>query len=238
MSKNYFKQLYLSFETIFIYFVFGCIPFLFTLFSRDASKVNSENIYNLYFNIFSKYVITFLLIPSFVFLIKNNARYFDDLKVIIRFVNKSEWWNKRLIISAFECLIFTLFTNMLVYSYIFLNNKFMNIDLEFVLFTFKNSILHFLGYLVMMICFIIVSFKFGKVYIGVLVVLFIFFIDFMLFFCGYDFSIILNKMFVFGSYTYDINLNFFVACSSFYLCAAFLLLNILGYKIIKGKDLF
>ncbi|NLD47409.1 MAG: hypothetical protein GX660_09450, partial [Clostridiaceae bacterium] len=222
------------YRTITIYILIGVTPFLFSV---NASIVIDRNIYDLYFNIFSNYSVTFILIPLFVLLLEGNAHFFDDIKVITRFENKLDWWNKRLSISAVECLCFTVFTNMIIYIYICINNKFEDINYEFVLFTFKNSLIHFLGYLVLFTCFISIACMFEKIYIGIMVVLFVFFIDFILFASRYTFNIILDKMYIYGNYISDMDLNLYIARSSCYLCAMFLVLNLLGYKIFKGKDL-
>jgi len=43
----------------------------------------------------------------FALYIENNAYFFDDVKVIVRFKSKLDWWNKRLAVSAIESLFFT-----------------------------------------------------------------------------------------------------------------------------------
>lgn len=237
MKKHYIKLLFSSFRTIIIYFLLGCIPLLLTFFKSGTYSIEDRNIYYLYFDIFSNYIVTLLILPLFALYIENNAYFFDDVKVIVRFKSKLDWWNKRLAVSAIESLFFTVYTNLLVYFYIVLNGKFKDIDFEFVVFNLKNSLLHFLGYLVAIMCFVIIVNKFKRIYIGVLIILFIFFIDFVFFICGFDFTFILYKMFIYSSYTEDVNINFFVASSAAYLCMVFLVLNFLGYKIIKNSDL-
>jgi len=234
MAKTYFRQFYFSKRTIIIYILIGCIPVLFSL---DSSRIIGKNIYDLYFDIFSNYSSTFLFIPLFVFLIENNSNFFDDTKVITRFENKLDWWNKRLSVSAIECLCFAIITNIVLYFYIIINGKGSDINFEFVFFVLKNSLLHFLGCLVIITCFIVARCKFNRTYIGIMVVLFVVFIDFILFVTRCKVNIILDKIYIYSNYVEVVNLNLFIARSVCFLCAVFLSLSILGYKIFKGKDI-
>jgi len=130
MEKHYIKLLFSSFRTIIIYFLLGCIPLLLTFFKSGTYSIEDRNIYYLYFDIFSNYIVTLLILPLFALYIENNAYFFDDVKVIVRFKSKLDWWNKRLAVSAIESLFFTVYTNLLVYFYIVLNGKFKDIDLN------------------------------------------------------------------------------------------------------------
>jgi len=45
----------------------------------------------------------------FALYIENNAYFFDDVKVIVRFKSKLDWWNKRLLFRQLKVYFYRLY---------------------------------------------------------------------------------------------------------------------------------
>jgi len=223
-------------RTFIIYFILLLYPF--NVFLRPIDNINDFNklFYLMYDNVFSVYTATFLLIPLFLFLIEHNAILFGNDNVIVKMRTKENWWKERIKLLFIDIIIFTIFTNILVYLPLFAMKKISFIHLALLINALRISFLQFLGYAVLGTLFAAAKLLTGKRYMGFIVSMAIGVLDYIFMQCGVNIAILTNHMFFPMNAGQD-DVSIWLFRSLIYLMILFVVVFLTGCHLIKEKDL-
>ena len=187
-------------------------------------------------NIFSVYTATFLLIPLFLFSIEHNAILFSNNNVIVKMRTKENWWKERIKLLFIDIIIFTIFTNMLVFLPVLAMKKISFIHLALLISALRTSFLQFLGYAVLGMLFTAAKLLTGKRYMGFIVPMAIGVLDYIFLQCGVNAAILTSYMFIPMS-AGQTDISIWLFRSLIYLLLLFVTIYLLGCRLIKEKDL-
>lgn len=236
MIRIYLKHMFSFKRTFIIYSMLLLYPF--NVFLRSVDNINDSNklLYLMHDNVFSVYTATFLLIPLFLFLIEHNAILFSNNNVIVKMRTKENWWKERIKLLFIDIIIFTIFTNVLVYLPLFAMKKLSFIHLTLLINALRISLLQFLGYAVLGMLFAVAKLLTGKRYMGFIVPMAIGVLDYIFMQCGVNIAILTNHMFIPVS-AGQAYVSIWLFRSSIYLIILFVIVFLIGWRLIKEKDL-
>lgn len=228
--KYILRDLMIKYKYPILFVSFFLVYYSYFVVSRNKLE---NDLYNLYYANFSTEFLLMVIAPIFIFWIIDHLSFYDNIKLLLKFIMLKKWWLEKSKVLFIFILIYVSLINLIFILSLIINGFILSLTFQFIKFLLLGFLLQIIGFLIIGFLYLTLKYMFNYKLLASILTYIILLIPFLI--NGLFYKKVYNLLdFMF---LMDVtNINYF---SVFFYCVSIVVLFvILNIFIIKKKDFY